>query len=300
MKLSSLHLLLTYQCTLECDHCFVWGSPWQQGTMTLETVRQVLQQAVTLGTIESIYFEGGEPFLYYVLLYKSAQLAAQMGFEVGVVSNGYWATSEEDAREWLQPFEGLLQDLSISSDGYHWDETLDRQARNARAAADSLGIPTGTITIAPPESAAAACAVGQLPPGESALMYRGRAASQLVARAELSPWTQWKACTNEDLREPGRVHIDPLGNLHICQGIVLGNVLHTPLKSLCDAYQPDTHPIVGPLLAGGPVELVTRYAVPHRAHYADACQLCYETRHSLRRRFPETLAPDQMYGVPEN
>ena len=34
MKLSGLHLLLTCQCTFECDHCFVWGSPWQSGVMT--------------------------------------------------------------------------------------------------------------------------------------------------------------------------------------------------------------------------------------------------------------------------
>ena len=38
MKLSGLHLLLTYQCTFECDHCFVWGSPWQTGTLTLEQI----------------------------------------------------------------------------------------------------------------------------------------------------------------------------------------------------------------------------------------------------------------------
>ena len=33
--LRELHLLLTYQCTFECDHCFVWGSPFQTATMTL-------------------------------------------------------------------------------------------------------------------------------------------------------------------------------------------------------------------------------------------------------------------------
>ena len=33
--LSGLHLLLTYQCTFECDHCFGWGGPFQTGTMTL-------------------------------------------------------------------------------------------------------------------------------------------------------------------------------------------------------------------------------------------------------------------------
>ena len=45
MKLSGLHILLTYQCTYECDHCFVWGSPQQSGTLTIEQVEQILAQA---------------------------------------------------------------------------------------------------------------------------------------------------------------------------------------------------------------------------------------------------------------
>ena len=64
MKLEGLHILLTYQCTYECDHCFVWGSPRQTGTLTLEQIEQILHQAKEAG-VTSIYFEGGEPFLYY-------------------------------------------------------------------------------------------------------------------------------------------------------------------------------------------------------------------------------------------
>ena len=53
MKLSGLHLLLTYQCNLECDHCFVWGSPWQNGTMTLKNIRQILKQGRTRVFVEA-------------------------------------------------------------------------------------------------------------------------------------------------------------------------------------------------------------------------------------------------------
>ena len=60
MKLSGLHILLTYQCTFECDHCFVWGSPRQHGVLTLEQVDEILDQAKEAG-VESIYFEGDEP-----------------------------------------------------------------------------------------------------------------------------------------------------------------------------------------------------------------------------------------------
>jgi hypothetical protein len=62
-------------------------------------------------------------------------------------------------------------------------------------------------------------------------------------------------------------------------------------------YDADEHPIVGPLLAGGPAEIVRRYDVPHQEGYADHCHLCYESRCALRERFPEVLTPDQMYGA---
>jgi organic radical activating enzyme len=299
MKLTGLHLLLTYQCNLECDHCFVWGSPWQSGTMTLQNIRQILRQARSLGTVKWIYFEGGEPFLYYAVLVRGMKEAAEAGFRVGLVSNGYWATSVEDALEWLRPLAGLIEDLSISSDLYHWSENLSQQAKNASVAAEQLGIPIGLISIAQPEATNAASVIGQLPAGESAIMYRGRAAEKLVARAARQPWTQFTECPHEDLREPGRVHIDPFGNVHICQGISLGNVFDTPLDEICETYDADSHPITGPLLQGGPAELVRRHGLPHVDGYADACHLCYEARRALRGRFPEILTPDQMYGVLE-
>ena len=71
--LSGLHLLLTYECNFECDHCFVWGGPEQGGTMTAEFIEEILHQAKQLGSIEWIYFEGGEPFLQYPLLRDGVQ-----------------------------------------------------------------------------------------------------------------------------------------------------------------------------------------------------------------------------------
>jgi hypothetical protein len=297
MHLSGLHLLLTYQCNFECDHCFVWGSPWQSGTMTLRDVRRILRQAQDLGSVEWIYFEGGEPFLYYTTLLKGVQEAAHMGFQVGVVSNSYWATDEEDALACLEPFDGLVQDLSISSDLYHYSQELSRQAKHACSAAERLGIPIGVISIAQVEATDAASAVGQLPVGDSDVMYRGRAVDKLVPQADRRPWEEFTECPYEDLREPGRLHVDPFGNLHVCQGISIGNLLQRPLSDICETYAPESHPITGPLLGGGPAELVRRYELPHQATHADACHLCYAARHALRTRFPETLTPDQMYGV---
>lgn len=296
MKLTGLHLLLTYQCTFECDHCFVFGSPSQTGVMTLSQIQEILRQARETGTIASIYFEGGEPFLYYAVMLKGLQEAVKAGFSAGIVSNAYWATGLEDALEWLRPFAGLAADLSISSDLYHYDERNSQHAQDAARAAEQLGIPLGVICVAQPEDTNALLTIGQIPIGESAVMYRGRAACKLVSRAKLQPWEGFNECPHEDLREPGRCHLDPLGNLHICQGITLGNIFETTLKEICATYDVDAHPICGPLLNGGPAALVTEYALPHEEGYADACHLCYEARRTLRARFPQILSPNQMYG----
>ena len=297
-ELNGLHLLLTYRCTFECDHCFVWSSPRQGGTMTLDQIEQILRQARELGTVEWIYYEGGEPFLYYAILVKGLEMAVALGFETGIVSNAYWATSKRDALEWLRPLAGVIHDLSISDDRYHRSDETDRQIQNAVAAACALGIPIGTIAVAQPEAGNAAVSGGRLPRGESAVMYRGRAAERLVSRASLRPWEEFTECPHEDLRDPDRVHVDPFGNVHVCQGISLGNLFQMPLREIWEAYDPDAHPITGPLVAGGPVELVNRYELPHAESYADACHLCYRARLSLRAAFPNALAPDQVYGNP--
>ena len=78
MKLTGLHLLLTYECNFECDHCFVWSGPWHTGTMTLAGIEEILRQARDVGTIEWIYFEGGEPFLYHALLRRGVRRAAEI------------------------------------------------------------------------------------------------------------------------------------------------------------------------------------------------------------------------------
>jgi len=299
MRLTGLHLLLTYQCTFECDHCFVWGSPRQKGTMTLQTVRAILSQARHLGTVEWIYFEGGEPELFHPLLVRGVEEAAENGFAVGVVSNAYWATCPEDAELWLAPLAGRVGDLTLSGDLYHSNEGLSPHVRHALTAAQSLRIPTSVISIAEPE-AAARCSSGQLPDGESAVMFRGRAAAVLATRAPQRPWIELDECPHEDLLDPQRLHVDPLGFVHLCQGLSLGNVLSEDLRRICERYDPLSHPVCGPLLEGGPAELARRYGLRPGPGYSDACQLCDESRRALRPRFPEVLVPDQMYGVPES
>jgi pyruvate-formate lyase-activating enzyme len=74
--------------------------------MTEESIVHIFEQAEDLGTIEWIYFEGGEPFLYYKLLCWGVHLAKSRGFKVGIVTNAHWATGDAEALELLRPLSG--------------------------------------------------------------------------------------------------------------------------------------------------------------------------------------------------
>jgi hypothetical protein len=296
MEPTGLHLLLTYACLYECDHCFVWGGPTQTGTMTARDLDRILDEAATLDGVRTIYFEGGEPFLYHAVLLHGVRQAHRAGHEVGIVTNGYWGNSREDALLVLGPFAGLVKDLSLSLDSYHGEEEHAARIGFVREAARELGIPVNEISVARPAEPGPDPGKGQLPPGTSPVRFRGRAARELAPRAPSRPWEEFTTCEPEDLRTPSRVHIDPFGYVHLCQGIAIGNLYLTPLAEICRDFDPDRHPIVGPLLAGGPAELARVHDLHPDGTFADGCHLCFETRCVLRPRFPAILAPDAMYG----
>ena len=129
---------------------------------------------------------------------------------------------------------------------------------------------------------------------------RGRAIEKFVKGLPTKQWDEFTECPFEDLRNPNRVHIDSYGNVHLCQGLSMGNMWETPLSDLVEAYDYDAHPICGPLLKGGPAQLVRVYDVKHENEYVDACHLCSMTCLSLLDRFPQYLAPGQVYGLEEN
>ena len=298
--LRELHLLFTYQCTFECDHCFVWGSPSQTGTMTLAQVRAIFDQGAALGGIEGVCLEGGEPSMYYPTLLEAARLAREKGWWVDVLTNAYWATSPEDALVFLRPLarQGRVRGLYISEDAYHGSSDDTSPTRIAGRAAQELGMRVTFMTVRPPaQSVTAFSPLRGEPITGGAVHFRGRAAEKLIDGLPRRPWRELDSCPHEDLAAPKRVHIDSLGFVHLCQGLALGNLWTTPLSDLMARYRPDEHPVCGPLVRGGPAELARAFRLSHADAYVDECHMCYEMRRALRSRLPELLGPDQMYGV---
>jgi hypothetical protein len=127
--------------------------------------------------------------------------------------------------------------------------------------------------------------------------FRGRAADNLTEGLPRTPCNTMTVCDREVLDNPGRVHVDSFGHVQVCQGVSMGNMWATPLSELIAQYDPQNHPVVGPLLKGGPLGLVEAYDIAHEPDYVDECHFCYDVRKKLLDRFPDHLAPRQVYGI---
>ncbi|UCE91311.1 MAG: radical SAM protein [Methanobacteriota archaeon] len=295
VDLESIHLLLTYKCDGECDHCFVWSSPRAPGTMTLGFVEETLKQAGEVSSISYVCFEGGEPFLFYPLLAKGVELASKNGYKVGAVSNAYWANDDRDALLWLKPLVELgLTDISVSADEYHGYEESSRLVANASRAANELGIESSVLRVR-----AMKCYTEGVENDDDggSIFFRGRAASKLAPQVLGKPSSEFRSCPEEP-PNIGRVHIDAYGNVLFCQGISMGNILETPLKDVLSRRLCEQHPVIAPLASGGPAALAKHNGIRTKRSYADACHMCYDVRCRLRAKglLNEILLPDQSYG----
>jgi hypothetical protein len=296
--LTGLHFLLTYMCNSECDHCFLYCSPRSKGTFTLSQIRELLDEATKISTVNSIYFEGGEPFLFYPIMLEGVKMARERGFQVGIVTNSYFATSVEDIKLWLEPISELgIADFRTSNDPYHFENEEDNPAILTRKTARKLGLPAAEIHIDKPSVDTKKGQGKGEPVIGGGTMFRGRAVEKLTAGLPQKSCEKFTECPYEDLESPSRVHLDSYGNVHLCQGLSMGNAWETPLSEMVKAYDAGSHPICGPLIKGGPALLAKEYKIKHDDKYVDACHFCYLLRRELMEKFPQYLTPPQVYGI---
>jgi len=298
--LNGVHILLTYKCLYRCDHCFLYSSPEAPGTFSYAQLRNLMDQMKEIPGLESVYFEGGEPFLYYPLLLKGIEYARRLNMSVGIVTNAFWGTSVSDAEIWLKPLADLgISDLSLSNDYYHYGDEANNPAKNAQIAAEKLGLPVGTICIegpVNPDERAGDVTKGEPITGGD-IKFVGRASETLIKDVTTQSGSTMTQCPQEDLENPGRVHIDAYGHVHVCQGISIGNVWKRSLSEIMNSYVPGNHPICGPLHQGGPAQLAETFQFDKSLPYIDECHMCYTLRKRILDRFPDQLTPGQVYGI---
>ena len=282
-KLTGIHCLMTYSCSAECDHCFVWCSPRQGGPITIAQIDRLLDELAAVPQVKSLCGEGGEPFLFLRELMHLVRQGTARGYEVSALTNAFWAVSDDAARRVLGPLRDAgLASLGISTDCWHARSVYPDRVDRALRVCEELGVKSSKMVTE-----------------ADGVMFRGRAAARLSSCArEMTDWRELNKCGKETLAEPGRVHLDHYGGLHLCQGLLMGDRAHGVARVI-HGYDPSAHPVVRLLTDGGPRRLAEEAAgegFEPRPAYAGGCHLCYEVRKFLRRRWPELLGPDEMYG----
>ena len=260
MNLNAVHLIVTYRCTNRCPHCFHFASPQAQQVMTRSQLQRYLDQ-IARARIPWAFFEGGEPTLYYPLLLEAIEFAKRRHLNTALVTNGYWITSIRDMVPYLKSLRRAGLDLlQISCDSLHGNLRLEPLQADIVDAVRRAGISCEFIGVRIPDPDAEPTEARQgAPITNGDIVFRGRAAHGLEQDQATWLWSSFDECPHEDLEDPYRIHVDMYGEVQVCQGISIGNMEQRSLADIFEAYDPQAHPITGPLIEGGPAELVRRY-----------------------------------------
>jgi MoaA/NifB/PqqE/SkfB family radical SAM enzyme len=138
---TNLGIILSRKCNIRCAHCISLSSPHISDFPPIYNVIRILEDAAKLKKENIgpnlISFTGGEPFLYELPLFKYTTFASDLGFETGIVTNCFWATSISKAENKVKQFKHVTR-FDISTDIRHSSYiSLDR-IKNAICAMTAL------------------------------------------------------------------------------------------------------------------------------------------------------------------
>lgn len=120
-----LAFLYTNKCNMACSHCCIKGCPENNDKLDPSVVGRTLKEAAHF-RIQQIGFTGGECMLYADEIIELVRQASNLGFTVGVTTNGFWATKRKVAKKYISLLkEAGLHTLEISYDQFHADQGAD-------------------------------------------------------------------------------------------------------------------------------------------------------------------------------
>lgn len=116
----SLILMPSLACNFRCGHCYTGNPPRQLcGRMTAREMTDYVKAAAAYGA-NSLCISGGEPFLLLGELEEPIFTAEQLGMDVILRTNGFWAATKDRTRRVLKRLKWLgVTQLGLSYDRYH-------------------------------------------------------------------------------------------------------------------------------------------------------------------------------------
>lgn len=138
-----LALMYSARCNAACAHCSTSCGPHRTEQLSREKIFSLMDEAAALSKDEPLKFgiTGGEPFLDFEWLCDIVAYGQRLGAEMGCVSNGYWASSDEKAHSLLSRLkEAGLHVLSLSYSRFHQAYVHSRRVELALRTASTLGL----------------------------------------------------------------------------------------------------------------------------------------------------------------
>jgi hypothetical protein len=311
----SAGLLLTYKCTCACEFCYYNCSPDKDGLMPVETAIGAWHSLrILAGDDARIHITGGEPFLYWDHLQEILKEAKseRLGKADLIETNGFWATTDTIASQRLRRLDELgMHRLKISIDPFHQEYVdIEPARRLAQMAIEILG--SDRVMVRWRKYLENPIEIKGLSPAERDQVYlsalrdypcrfTGRAGGKLAALAASSMLDEPVLSRVEGNRASGiehqencrldflgakGVHIDPFGNVFsgTCSGIIIGNVIATPLEDIWKQFTPARYETIDTLFNLGPaglLEAAVKRSFKEEKAYADKCHLCTQIRQFL-------------------
>lgn len=139
--LMSIGFMISYRCNIACPHCIVQAGPKRTERMSIETGKKLISDLSEYenGTVKCIALTGGEPFFEIDIMRALSAHAQSHGMAVSCVTNAFWATSIDTAREMLLSLPGLKM-VSLSTDLHHQKFIHLDNIRNATEALKQLNM----------------------------------------------------------------------------------------------------------------------------------------------------------------
>ena len=303
MNIRRLEFTLTTKCNSQCIYCQADASPLKTEVMSLEDIRNYLDEAVSVSNLESFMVFGGEPMLFPDRAISAFEKAHEQRIpKISMLTNGVWGKNRAKAEELAcRMKKSGLNILGISVDAFHSQFTPLEYPQRAALASIQAGIADVTWNVAVVESLSGKNKYDRKtskilkllePVGIEAHVHKvlpvGRAARNL--RQYLKRESLHGPCIGDPILEnaltsPECITIEPSGEVSICWNLAIGNAKQKPLDQIIRDYEWKRNPIIRTLVEEGPMGLLKdarRKGFRFRnAQYVNKCHLCIEVRRIL-------------------
>lgn len=131
---------LSRRCNVKCPHCLTGANPRVKERLSYPQIGNYLNQIKVISN--GVSFSGGEPFVFLDRLKFAIQEATRLGLKKAIVTNAFWADSQEKAEYILNDIgdSGKIEWMNISTDIFHEHFTPFSNVVNAVSACKRLGI----------------------------------------------------------------------------------------------------------------------------------------------------------------